>query len=351
MSGDYVIYGQDTRFLATAMQLLSVRNSMTSHEQMPPLRSAHHLCPVCLKGYNTDFWLSKHIDQDHPRYRHQLAAKKQSEQRASAAATPTTRRGDNTVLKPPSTTPPVRNWFFVNHNTVDDPDALLSTSLTPPACDDQPELDQVESQLSNTDLQSALPTNAIHPAAGIPVAYVATLEEHNANANLGDPLYPFGSEEEYNFAELVTLKGIPANVIDTMLKGNYGLDKGVCAALKSNYHLRQMIDRMEDGLGHGSWKKSELSMAWNEQHPDNIVFWHRDLICCARWILRQQAYGKHLVYAPVRCFNSAGQRVYDEMHTGDWWWDMQVSCDDDGLLATANLTFSPTCLLVIHLCL
>jgi hypothetical protein len=95
---------------------------------------------------------------------------------------------------------------------------------------------------------------------------------------------------------------------------------------------------MEDGLGHGSWKKSTLSMNWNEQHPDHIVFWHRDLIACTKWILRQPAYEKHLVYAPVRSFNAAGNRIYDEMHTGDWWWSTQVghhsSC---GLgLATAD---------------
>ena len=104
------------------------------------------------------------------------------------------------------------------------------------------------------------------------MAYAATLDKHNVQKGFDDVYYPFGSEEEYNFAELVTLKGIPANVIDTMLKGNYGLDKGVCASLKSNYHLRQKIDRMEDGLGHGSWKKSTLGMAWNKEHPDNIVF-------------------------------------------------------------------------------
>jgi hypothetical protein len=109
-----------------------------------------------------------------------------------------------------------------------------------------------------------------------------------------------------------------------MLKGNYGLKDCVRDSLKSNYHLRQKIDRMEDGLGHGSWKKSSLSMAWNEQHPDNIAFWHRDLIGCAQWLLRQPAYEDHLTYVPVRCFNHAGHRVYNEMHTGDWWWDKQV---------------------------
>ena len=63
---------------------------------------------------------------------------------------------------------------------------------------------------------------------------------------------------------MVTLKVIPANVIDTMLKGNYGLARDVCVALKSNYHLGKKIDHMEDALSHGSWKKSELAMVWSD---------------------------------------------------------------------------------------
>src|SRR5437588_4086882 len=136
--------------------------------------------------------------------------------------------------------------FFANHNAVDDPDVLPSSATEFPACDGAQ--DQLESQISNTKLA---PTTDIFPAAGATMAYVSTLEEYSANACYGDPFYPFASQEEYNFAELVTLKAIPANVIDTMLKGNFGLDKCVCSSLKSNYHLQQKIDRMEDGLGHG----------------------------------------------------------------------------------------------------
>ena len=226
--------------------------------------------------------------------------------------------GDNTALEGPSTTPGIS--FFANNNIVNDPDALPASTIFPP-CDSLHDLS--ESQTSKDEVASG-PTVETFPAAGSVVAYAPTLEEHNANAYFGDRYYPFASEEEYNFAELVTLKGLPANVIDTMLKGNYGLDKRICSSLKSNYHLRQKIDCMEDGLGHGSWRKSELPVAWNEQHPGHIVFWHRDLISCAKWILRQPAYKEHLVYTPVRSFNIAGHRVYDEMHTGDWWWDAQV---------------------------
>ena len=289
------------------------------YRSMPAIRSAKHLCPVCLKGYNTDFWLNKHIDLDHPRYRHQLelAAKKQSKSSFSARSSFPAQGGNSTIRERHSTTPSVP--FNANHNAVNDPDALpSSTELSD--CDQGQNL--LESHASNTEVA---PTTYPAAGAGAPVMYVPTLDEYNAKACIDDPFYPFGSEEEYNFAELVTLQGIPANVIDKMLKGNCGLDKGVCSSLKSNYHLRQKIDRMEDGLGHSSWKKSKLSMAWNEQHPDRIVFWHRDLIGCAKWILRQPAYKEHLVYAPVRSFNIAGHRVYDEMNTGDWWWDKQVT--------------------------
>jgi len=88
------------------------------------------------------------------------------------------------------------------------------------------------------------------PAAGIAVAYAVTLDEHIMQEDSNDPYYSFDNEEEYNFTELVTLKGIPANIINTMLKGNCELEKGICASLKSNYHLRQKLNRMEDALGH-----------------------------------------------------------------------------------------------------
>ena len=295
---------------------------------MPPIWCAKHLCPICLKVYNTDYWLSRHIDLDHPRYSQQVASQKQSKATGSSLTKPVyssaSRKGDNTTLKGLSATP--RAPFCANHDVVDDPNAIPS-SIEIPACNGAQ--DQPESQLSSTS--EAVPTIATDtvtfPEAGRAVAYAATLEERNAEAcfQAQDPFYPFASEEEYSFAELVTLKGIPANVIDTMLKGNCGLDKHVCSSLKSNYHLRQKIDSMQDGLGHGSWKKSTLSMAWNEQHPDPIVFWHCDLIACTKWVLRQPAYKEHLVYTPVRSFNTAGQRVYGEMSSADWWWETQVN--------------------------
>src|SRR5437588_7658469 len=117
---------------------------------MPPGRSAKHLCPVCLKGYNMDCWLNRHIDLYHPRYYHRLAAQKRS--RADSLAKPgasfITRTANNTTLKGPLTTLGVS--FFANYNAVDDPDALPSSATEFPASDGAQ--DQLESQISNIEL-------------------------------------------------------------------------------------------------------------------------------------------------------------------------------------------------------
>jgi len=92
--------------------------------------------------------------------------------------------------------------FNANHNIVDDPDAVPTTSTEIPACDHGQGLDSdlVQSHESNTKV-----TSIAYPAAGMPVAYVPTLDKHHVTVHLGDPYYSFSSEEKYNFAELVTL--------------------------------------------------------------------------------------------------------------------------------------------------
>jgi len=43
-----------------------------------------------------------------------------------------------------------------------------------------------------------------------------------------------------------------------------------------------------------------------------------------RYLLPQIAYRDDLVYAPHGEYDQSGQRIYAEMHTADWWWDVQV---------------------------
>jgi hypothetical protein len=81
---------------------------------------------------------------------------------------------------------------------------------------------------------------------------------------------------------------------------------------------------MCDGLGHGSWCKQTTNLFWDKSHQQPIEFYSRNILICAKWLLKQKGYQHDLVYAPEKRFNKEGFRLYNEMHTANWWWETQV---------------------------
>ena len=61
-----------------------------------------------------------------------------------------------------------------------------------------------------------------------------------------------------------------------------------------------------------------------EDGSRTVPFFYPNVLDCVRYLLRQIAYRDDLVYAPRREYDHSGNRVYAEMHTADWWWDVQV---------------------------
>jgi len=69
-------------------------------------------------------------------------------------------------------------------------------------------------------------------------------------------------------------------------------------------------------------------LQWLEGHvkkcQTTLPFFYQNVLDCLRYLLRQIAYRDDLVYAPRREYEQSGQRIYAEMHTAHWWWDVQV---------------------------
>jgi len=69
-------------------------------------------------------------------------------------------------------------------------------------------------------------------------------------------------------------------------------------------------------------------LPWLEGHVEDghriLPFFYRTILDCVRYLLRQLAYRDNLVYVPRREYAQSGQRIYAEMHTADWWWDVHV---------------------------
>jgi Plavaka transposase len=59
---------------------------------------------------------------------------------------------------------------------------------------------------------------------------------------------------------------------------------------------------------------------------DEMELWMRDPVACVQELVGNPAFHGEMAYAPEKVYTDPeGQcRVYDEMWTGDWWWEMQV---------------------------
>jgi len=88
---------------------------------------------------------------------------------------------------------------------------------------------------------------------------------------------------------------------------------------RSAYTLRQYLDILDPFHEYLVWAKASIN---NSQHATS--FYYRIIIDCDCYLICQVAYSSDMVYAPIREYDSSGERLYSEMHTADWWWDMQV---------------------------
>ena len=73
--------------------------------------------------------------------------------------------------------------------------------------------------------------------------------------------------------------------------------------------------------GRPQFKCQNLSIA-----GETLQFYFRDIIPCIRSLYGDPEYARDLVFAPERHYTDHQRncRVYSEMHTGDWWWSVQV---------------------------
>ena len=146
---------------------------------------------------------------------------------------------------------------------------------------------------------------------------------YDEQSNNPEDWYPFCNEKEYRFAEWVVKHRISKTAVDELLKspaiqGDH--------TFRSAYLLFKKIDNMTYDLGMHTWKSGRVSFDRSNQNAGNQLtqFYYRDPVPCIEFLLRQTAYKEHMTYAPVKEYNEQNERVYLELHTGDWWWRMQV---------------------------
>ena len=99
-------------------------------------------------------------------------------------------------------------------------------------------------------------------------------------------------------------------------KGLGGMERGL---FRSAYSLEKQLETLDPFREYLSWTETTL-----ESGEQSTTFYYCNIVSCVRYLIRQVAYKEHIVYAPIREYDSNGDQLYTEMHTADWWWETQV---------------------------
>ena len=154
------------------------------------------------------------------------------------------------------------------------------------------------------------------PGAGRALGDVAGYRELNESIK-NDLWNPFSSEANFNLASWLVCSKVSKSQSDVYFaKGLGGMD---ARSFRSAYTLQQHLDVLAPFGEYVTWTEAAIG---DGRHT--TTFYYRNALDCVRSPVNLVAYRSDMVNAPIREYDSSGERLYSEMHTADWWWDTQV---------------------------
>lgn len=182
--------------------------------------------------------------------------------------------------------------------------------------DDDMQNDSDAEDVSHPPVRGRPSSQETIPGAGRALGDVINYTELN-RAMTDDPWSPFSSEDDFNLASWLVRSKVAKSQIDAYFAEGLGGTEG--RSFRSAYTLRKHLDVLDPFGGYLEWAEAVID---DGRHAATLYY--RNIIDCVRYLIRQVAYKSDMVYAPIREYDSSGERLYSEMHTADWWWDTQV---------------------------
>src|SRR5690606_80637 len=91
---------------------------------------------------------------------------------------------------------------------------------------------------------------------------------------------------------------------------------------KSAKELKSLVERMGALDGLPSWSHCTID---GELPVNNNTLYFRDPVAIIRYILQQPYYRNVMIYSACRDFHCGTERIYHEMNSAEWWWNIEVS--------------------------
>ncbi|KAI0071807.1 hypothetical protein K474DRAFT_1561795, partial [Panus rudis PR-1116 ss-1] len=159
----------------------------------------------------------------------------------------------------------------------------------------------------------------------------APLDEHDPAANMvyranvhgseRNPFAPFTSELDWKLAEWVKKHNIGSNALTELLS-----IEGVVDSLGLSYQNSRELNAIIDKDIPASRPRFECREVTLEDEGVTVELYLRDIMQCICALYGDPKFAPHLIFKPEQHFldEAHTDRVWHDIHTGDWWWMMQM---------------------------
>ncbi|KAI0062603.1 hypothetical protein BV25DRAFT_1803728 [Artomyces pyxidatus] len=136
-----------------------------------------------------------------------------------------------------------------------------------------------------------------------------------------NPYHPFASKLDWDFAQWAKTRGPTSTAVSDLLAIPTVVDK-LQLSYKTSKELNVIIDNLLPERPR--FRRQRIAV-----HGRTFEFWHRDPLACIKALYADPAFAPHMAFAPQRHYEDDDQtiRVYNEMHTGKWWWRTQLTIE------------------------
>ncbi|KAH9947424.1 hypothetical protein B0H21DRAFT_853788 [Amylocystis lapponica] len=141
--------------------------------------------------------------------------------------------------------------------------------------------------------------------------------------------YPFESKKESELAHWLMTAGVSQTAIDDYLKLPITRERADLT-FNNKCTFFKKIDALPQGP---EWTcepwdiTGDLLDELGKPMVETAELWKRNPVNCIRELIGNPAFKDVMKYTPEKLYTTAdrrpGERIFDEMWTGDWWWDVQ----------------------------
>ncbi|KAI0258067.1 hypothetical protein BC834DRAFT_799640, partial [Gloeopeniophorella convolvens] len=156
--------------------------------------------------------------------------------------------------------------------------------------------------------------------------------------------HPFGNVEEWELARWI-IKNIGQTQTDSLLALPI-----VRLSYHNNYSMMKLVDNLPSGP---EWTCDMVHVVGDriDEHgrpmEADLKCWMRDPLDCIHELMGNPAFRDAFCYAPERAYTDehGTNHLYDEMWTGNWWWDTQLKLPPGAVVAPIILSSDKTTLM------